>query len=105
MKIDRQTNNIINLEQAYSGERIRKSERRADQTQRGERINAAGDRVNISSQGATIQRIKAKIAAIPDIRQDLVNKAKQDLVSGNYQVDNDKVARAMIRESLMDYLL
>ncbi|MEW6381375.1 MAG: flagellar biosynthesis anti-sigma factor FlgM [bacterium] len=107
MKIDRPNDITIGeFDKTYSGERIGKSERerKADQAQRGERINAAGDRVNISSEGAKIQQLKAKISEIPDVRQELVDKAKQDLESGNYQVDSNRVAHAIILESLWDNL-
>lgn len=99
--------NIVNLQKAYSGDRIRKGERNkdADQMQKGERTNAAGDKVNISSQGAKIQRFKSLIDSIPDIRQDRVSSIKQNIDSGKYQIDSDKIARSIIRENAMDHLL
>ena len=80
-------------------------DRNAEQAQGGGQTNAAGDMVNISSKGAQIQQIKSMIENIPDIRQDQVDTVKQNLESGNYQVNSDKVANAMIREGLMDHLL
>jgi len=107
MKINGRDNNIVNLDKAFSGDRVRRSEqqRNAEQVQGGGKTNAAGDMVNISSQGSQIQQIKSMIKNIPDIRQDRVDAVKQNWESGNYQVNSDKVANAMIREGLMDYLL
>lgn len=107
MKIYGRDNNIVNLDKAFSGDRVRKSEqqRNAEQAQGGEQTNAAGDMVNISSKGAQIQQIKSMIENIPDVRHDQVDIIKQNLESGNYQVNSDKVAHAMIREGLMDQLL
>lgn len=107
MKINGRDNNIDNLDKAFSGNRVRKSEqqRKTDQAQGGEQTNAAGDMVSISSTGAKIQQIKSMIENIPNVRQDQVDTIKQNLESGKYQVNSDKVAHAMIRESLMDHLL
>ena len=107
MKINGRDNNIINLDKAFSGDRIRKSEleKNADQVQKGEQTNAAGDMVKISSKGAQIQQIKSMLENIPDIRQDQVDVIKRNMESGNYQVNSDKIAHAMIREDLMNHLL
>ena len=99
--------NIGNLQKAYSGDRITKSERQrnADQMHKGEQSNAAGDKVNISSEGAQIQHLKSLIDQIPDTRQERVNTIKQNIESGKYQISNDNTARAIIRENAMDHLL
>jgi len=107
MKINGRENNIVNLDKAFSGDRVRKSvqQRNAEQAQGGEQTNAAGDMVSISSTGAKIQHIKSMIENIPDVRKDRVDLINQNLESGNYQVNTDKVAHAIIRENLMDHLL
>lgn len=106
MKIDRHNDNGVNLDKAYSGERIGniERERKAEQAQRGERVSAAGDRVNISPEGARIQQLKARISEIPEVRQELVDKTRHDLESGSYRVDSNRVAHAIIMESLWDNL-
>ncbi len=42
--------------------------------------------------------------ATPDIREDRVAELKRRIQEGSYQVDSEKVADGMIRETLFDYL-
>ncbi len=103
MKINGRDNNIVNLDEAYSGDRVRKSERKrnAEQAHKGEQTNAAGDMVNISSKGAQIQQIKSMIQNISDVRHDRVDALKQKWESGGYQINADQVAQSMVKDHLL----
>jgi len=108
MKINK-PNDIGNLEQAYSGNRVGKSEMRgaeqAQQQKRGDHMFGLGDVVNISSGAAKIQQLKSMIESISDIRESRVNSIKASIESGNYQIDSGMIAHGMLREEILNHLL
>ena len=54
------------------------------------------DRVEISSQAKELQKLKAEVAAMPDVRMDRVALAKQNLQSGAYRVEASALAQKMM---------
>ncbi|MBJ6801200.1 flagellar biosynthesis anti-sigma factor FlgM [Geomonas propionica] len=54
------------------------------------------DRVEISSQAKELQKLKAEVAAMPDVRTDRVALAKQNLQSGAYRVEASALAQKMM---------
>jgi negative regulator of flagellin synthesis FlgM len=60
------------------------------------------DRVALSHQGQSIAEAQRAITAIPDVRESLVDRIRNDLQSGAYVVDNQKAAEGMLRESLVN---
>jgi len=107
MKINK-SNDIVNLDQAYSDKRIGKSEKKgAEQVQqhRGEHMFGTGDLVNISSEATKIQHLKSMIERIPDIRENRVHSIKDSIESGTYRINNDLIAHSMLREEILNHLL
>jgi flagellar biosynthesis anti-sigma factor FlgM len=60
------------------------------------------DRVELSDDAADFQQIKAVIATIPDVREDLVSALKSAVENGTYHVPAEQVAEQMIKESLLN---
>ncbi len=57
------------------------------------------DQVTISQQALDFQTVLKAVKVIkdlPDVREDLVNKLKEKLDSGNYSVDSKKLAEKML---------
>jgi len=108
MKINK-PNDIVNLEQAYSGKRVGKSEmmgaEQVQQQKRGEHMFGIGDLVNISSGATKIQQLKSMVESIPDIREGRVNSIKASIESGNYQINSGMIAHGMLREEILNHLL
>ena len=54
------------------------------------------DRVEISSQGRELTRLKREMAALPDVRLDRVALARQTMQNGGYRVAATDLAQKMI---------
>ena len=66
---------------------------------------SAGDRVALSPEAREMQRARKLLDAIPDIREDRVTEIKARIEEGTYEIDGDKIAAKMIRESILNELL
>jgi flagellar biosynthesis anti-sigma factor FlgM len=54
------------------------------------------DKATLSTSQASIESLTAKVLAMPEIRTDKVEALRQAISSGEYKVDPDQVAGAMI---------
>lgn len=82
------------------------------QYQRGEKVNqaaeprtvapSAAEKVDISTLAKDIQKAKAVIAETPDVREERVQELKAQVDKGTYRVDSEKLAQAMVKDSLID---
>ena len=63
------------------------------------------DKVVLSPQAKEIQDAKRKLDEMPDIRTEKVEALQQQIESGTYEVQGDRVAVRMISEALIDQLL
>lgn len=59
------------------------------------------DQVQISVKPA-IENAKAKAASMPEVREEKVSKLKEQIASGNYQVSNQQIAKAMVNSLLFE---
>ena len=59
------------------------------------------DTVVISDAAKRIQEAQKQIQAIPDVRAEKVAEIKSQIENGTYQINADKIAGKMIKESLM----
>lgn len=50
------------------------------------------EKVEISGQARDIQRVKAAIAELPEVRQEKIEELKQLIQEGRYEMDMDKLA-------------
>jgi negative regulator of flagellin synthesis FlgM len=63
------------------------------------------DTVVISDTAKRIQEAQSKIQSIPDVRTEKVAELKARIENGTYEINPDKIADKMIRESLINDLL
>lgn len=62
------------------------------------------EKVDLSTKAKDIQRIKAQLADIPDIREEKVRELKAEIEKGTYRVSGEKIAEKMVGEALVDIL-
>jgi negative regulator of flagellin synthesis FlgM len=55
-----------------------------------------GDRTTLSRDTATMKSLVSQAMATPEVRQDKVSELRQAVSSGNYKVDTQQLAAAMI---------
>ncbi|MBW1939949.1 MAG: flagellar biosynthesis anti-sigma factor FlgM [Deltaproteobacteria bacterium] len=63
------------------------------------------DTVVLSQKGREIQEAKNFLDSVPDIREEKVVRIKKQIENGTYQVDGEKIAIKMIKESLINELV
>lgn len=61
----------------------------------------AADQTNLSSDALKLSDLSAKLANVPDIRQDRVATLSQAIQNGSYSVSNQQIAVAMMRDFRM----
>jgi negative regulator of flagellin synthesis FlgM len=62
------------------------------------------DTVVISETAKRIQAAQSQMEAIPDVRSDKVAEIRRRIEDGTYEIQPDKIAEKMIRESLLNDL-
>ena len=65
---------------------------------------SSGDKVELSIQSKEMQKIYDLLQMTPDVRAEKVEALRKRIEEGKYQVDPDRVADKMIKESLMDLI-
>lgn len=60
------------------------------------------DTVEISATGKRIVEAKKQLEAIPDVQQDKVDRLKSQIENGTYEINAEKIADRMLRESLFN---
>jgi negative regulator of flagellin synthesis FlgM len=60
------------------------------------------DRLALSERGRSIADAQRTLAAVPDVRESLVEKIRNDLQDGTYTIDSQKTAEGLLRESLVN---
>jgi negative regulator of flagellin synthesis FlgM len=61
--------------------------------------NAAEDKTTLSFDGASVDALASQAMSSTDVRQDRVDALRQAVSNGQYKVDPDQVAEAMLQES------
>lgn len=62
---------------------------------------STGDQANLSSDALRLSDLSAKLANVPDVRQDRVATLSQAIQSGSYSVSSRQIAVAMLRDFRM----
>ncbi len=62
------------------------------------------DRVELSSQAKEIMNAQKIAAAIPDVREDLVGQIKNQMQTGAYRIDTDKIASGLLDDTLTNQM-
>jgi len=63
------------------------------------------DKIELSGKNMDIDKLVAKANAAPSIREDKVNSIKEAIQNGTYKVKSDLVAKAVLKNTLMDEIL
>ncbi|WP_167344319.1 flagellar biosynthesis anti-sigma factor FlgM [Caldimicrobium thiodismutans] len=72
-----------------------------EQPKENEQLKITQDQVQLSIKPA-IENAKAKASSLPEIREEKVSQLKEQIASGNYQVSNQQIARAMVGSLLSE---
>ncbi|WP_286236870.1 flagellar biosynthesis anti-sigma factor FlgM [Neptuniibacter halophilus] len=58
--------------------------------------SSKGDTVKLSSAAVALQNVEKKLADTPDVDNERVAQLKQEIESGNYQINAERVAEKML---------
>jgi flagellar biosynthesis anti-sigma factor FlgM len=72
--------------------------------QGGSAPTPASDQVSVSQQAADVRRWVARVASLPDVRQDVVDRIRQRIARGEYPPPAGDVAAQMIARWVGDHL-
>ena len=62
------------------------------------------EKVTLSSAARDIQQAEKAIKELPDVREEKVQELKDQIETGTYDVNGEKIAEKMMRESLIDFM-
>lgn len=62
------------------------------------------ERVDLSNQSRDLVNIKKAIDRLPEIREERIMDLKNRIEKGTYDIQSEKIAEKMVRESLIDIL-
>ena len=63
---------------------------------------AQQDRLELSQQGQAIADAQRAVAAVPDVRESLVEEIRNEVENGTYTVDQQKTGEGILRESMVN---
>ena len=92
----------VNIE-AYVNQ-VQDKEKAEAVTEKAEKQTAKADTVVLSDAAKRIQEAKKQLDAIPDIREDKVAQLKEQIENGTYEINEEKIADKMLRDSLLNEL-
>ncbi len=58
--------------------------------------SSKGDTVQLSNAAQTLQNVEKKLANTPDVDSERVERLKQEIESGSYQINAERVAEKML---------
>ena len=72
--------------------------------EKAEKQQAKTDTVVLSDAAQRIQEARKQLDALPDVREDKVAQLKQQIENGTYEIDAEKIADKMLKDSLLNNL-
>ena len=79
---------------------------KADPTvEQPEKQQAKADTVVLSDTAKQLQEAKKQLEAIPDVREDKVAQLKEQIENGTYEINEEKIADKMLKDSLLNDLI
>ena len=93
----------VNIE-AYVNQVQEKDKVDATQEQPEKQQNKA-DTVVLSDTAKKVQEAQKQIETIPDVREDKVAQLKEQVENGTYEMDEEKIAGKIIKDSLLNDLI
>lgn len=70
-----------------------------------EKQQTKADTVVLSDTAKKIQEAQTQLEAIPDVREDKVAQLKEQIEKGTYEIDEEKIADKMLKDSLFNDLI
>jgi len=70
-----------------------------------EKQQTKADTVVLSETAKKIQEAQRQLEAIPDVREDKVAQLKEQIENGTYEINEEKIADKMLKDSLLNDLL
>ncbi|MEE9495678.1 MAG: flagellar biosynthesis anti-sigma factor FlgM, partial [Desulfobacterales bacterium] len=70
-----------------------------------EKQETKSDTVVLSDTAKKIQETQTQLKAIPDVREDKVAQLKEQIEKGTYEIDEEKIADKMLKDSLFNDLI
>ena len=67
-----------------------------------EKTGVKADTVVISDAAKRVQEARRQLDDIPDVREDKVSELRSQIQNGTYEINADKIADKMIKESLLN---
>ncbi|HBK69616.1 MAG TPA: flagellar biosynthesis anti-sigma factor FlgM [Firmicutes bacterium] len=64
-----------------------------------------GDSLLLSPEAKELNKIRNNIAQLPEVRSELVEKIRDSIAKGEYQVSSEQVAHRMLVRSLVDRIV
>ena len=64
-----------------------------------------GDSLLLSPEAKELNKIRHNISQLPEVRSELVEKIKDSIAKGEYQVSSEQVAHKMLVRSLVDRIV
>jgi len=94
------------IDQGLRTDRVDVQEQQQQRFQKADRGPAVAhqDGVELSVRSREIQNLDELIQATPDVREALVERIRQSIVNGTYNVKAEQVADKIIRGSLIDQI-
>src|SRR5512139_986330 len=77
----------------------------AEPTVKGSGEQPAPDRLELSLRGREISHLNDLIQSTPDVREDRVEKVRQELETGTYNVKAEKIAEKILGGDLLDEIV
>ena len=83
---------------------LQQQNKAADGSEKNHSEAAKGDRVALSDTALEMQKARQALKEIPDVRDDKVAALKESIDNGTYEINADKIADRMLKESLFNDL-
>ena len=91
---------VLNVYQSNQAQT--KQTQAADRSQASTETAVQQDRLDLSQQGQVIADAQRAIKAVPDVRESLVEKIRNEVENGTYTVDRQTTAEGILRESMVN---
>jgi negative regulator of flagellin synthesis FlgM len=77
----------------------------ASQTIKENAVDSTADKVELSGWKQEVARLKDKVKALPDVREDKVAAVQEKMNSETYNVKGELVARSILKNGLLDEII
>lgn len=96
--------NITTTLEAYAS-KVQETKQAAPADREKEQPRVKGDTVSLSQEAKEVAAITQKLEETPDIRADKVSEIQEKIESGTYNVNGQKAATGLLKESLINELV